>query len=292
MPAHEASSNGPEPLPIESAQGESPRSEAAPGEALVIEAIGLQKHFATTIAVDGVDLAVRAGEFFGFLGPNGSGKSTTIGMLTTQLLPDQGTMRVAGFDPVTQAIEVKRCIGILPEEIQTFDRLTVRELVTFSGRIRGLALDVVATRREELLELMELSSKERNKLLIDCSMGMRKKAVLCSAIIHKPRVLFLDEPFNGIDARTSIAIRALLDALRRGGTTVFFSSHILELVERLCTRLAIVEHGRVRAGGTIDELRDRVGLGRDASFEDVFLASLEERGTTTTELSWLSSPSS
>ncbi|MCB9917413.1 MAG: ABC transporter ATP-binding protein [Planctomycetes bacterium] len=258
----------------------------------MIEASGLRKTFEDTIAVDHIDLAVPAGEFFGFLGPNGSGKSTTIGMLTTLLLPDAGTMRVAGLDPVTEPIEVKRRIGVLPEEIQTFERLTVRELVTFAGRIRGMDRSVLDTRREELLELMELSTKERDKLLVDCSMGMRKKAVLCSAIVHKPRVLFLDEPFNGIDARASIAIRGALDALRRGGTTVFFSSHILELVERLCSLVAIVEHGRIRASGTIDDLRSAAGLESSAPFEDVFLAWLEERGSAAQDLEWLSSPSS
>lgn len=272
--------------------GSADRGETSDTPDAVVEARGLVKRFDDAIAVDGIDLRVHAGEFFGFLGPNGSGKSTTIGLLSTQLLPDEGTMRVAGFDPVSQALEVKRVIGILPEEIQTYERLSVRELVSFAGRIRGLERDTIDSRREELLELMELSKKDRDKLLIDCSMGMRKKAVLCSAIIHKPRVLFLDEPFNGIDARASIAIRTALDALRRGGTTVFFSSHILELVERLCTRIAIVERGRIRARGDLDELRSRAGMPADASFEDVFLALLEERASEGPELSWLSSPSS
>lgn len=257
----------------------------------MIEARGLVKSYGDARAVNGIELSVERGEFFGFLGPNGSGKSTTIGLLTTQLLPDQGSMRVAGFDPLSQALEVKRAIGILPEEIQTYERLSVRELITFTGRIRGLDRETVATRREELLELMELSQQDRNKLLIDCSMGMRKKAVLCSAIVHKPRVLFLDEPFNGIDARTSIAIRAALDALRRGGTTVFFSSHILELVERVCSRIAIVEAGRIRATGDLDQLREHAGLAMDARFEEVFLALLEARPHAGPDLAWLSSPS-
>ena len=257
-----------------------------------IEARGLAKYFDDTLAVDHIDLEVGVGEFFGFLGPNGSGKSTTIGMLTTQLLPDEGEMRVAGFDPVAQALEVKRVIGILPEEIHTYERLTVRELVSFAGRIRGLERDVVEARGEELLELMELSSEDRDKLLVDCSMGMRKKAVLCSAIVHKPRVLFLDEPFNGIDARASIAIRRALDAMRQGGTTIFFSTHILELVERLCTRIAVVEAGRIRATGTVNELRDIAGAPAGTCFEDVFLALLEERSTKGPDLEWLSSPSS
>lgn len=259
---------------------------------VMIHAAGLEKSFGDTKAVDGIDLEVHAGEFFGFLGPNGSGKSTTIGLLTTQILPDAGSMRVAGIDPVVDPIEVKRRIGILPEEIQTYERLSIRELVTFSGRIRGLDRELLQERREALLELMELATKERDKLLIDCSMGMRKKAVLCSAIIHKPRVLFLDEPFNGIDARASIAIRRALDALRHGGTTVFFSSHILELVERLCTKIAIVENGSIRAAGTIADLEAAAGLAAGSSFEDVFLELLADKGSEGPDLTWLSSPSS
>ena len=269
-----------------------PAPEEVEHELPLIEARGISKSFDKTPAVVDLDLAIQAGEFFGFLGPNGSGKSTTIGLLTTMLLPDTGSLRVAGFDPVTQALEVKRQIGVLPEEIHTYERLSIRELIEFSGRIRGIERRELRQRGESLMELMELAEKDRNKLLLDCSMGMRKKAVLSSAIVHKPRVLFLDEPFNGIDARTAVAIRHALDALRKGGTTVFFSSHILELVEKLCTRIAIVEHGRIRAEGTLAELQLAAGRAAECAFEEVFLALLEEGPREGPELSWLSSPSS
>ena len=242
---------------------------------VVISTEALRKDFDGTLAVDGLDLAVRAGEFFGFLGPNGSGKSTTIRMLTAQLLPSEGRMRVAGHDVVADPIGTKRVIGVLPEEIQTYDRLTVEELIDFVGRVHRLPRREIRTRSAELLDIMELAERDRRKLLVDCSMGMRKKAVLATALIHRPEVLFLDEPFNGIDARATIAIRELLESLRRDGMTIFFSTHILELVEKLCTRVAILESGRVRGVGTGAELRAQCGLAADANFEDVFLAFVD-----------------
>ena len=242
---------------------------------VVIAAKGLHKSFDKTIAVDGLDLAVHEGEFFGFLGPNGSGKSTTIRMLTAQLLPSAGQMKVARHDVVADPIGTKRAIGVLPEEIQTYDRLTVEELIDFVGRVHRIPRREIRKRAAELLDVMELAERDRRKLLVDCSMGMRKKAVLATALIHRPKVLFLDEPFNGIDARATIAIRELLGALRRDGMTIFFSTHILELVEKLCTRVAILDNGKIRGVGTSSELREQCGLAPDANFEDVFLAFVD-----------------
>ena len=290
-PVPEASTEGsgatPPPLPgIELAN---PAVVAAPVQ---IRTHALGKAFGEKWAVQGLDLEVRAGEFFGFLGPNGSGKSTTIGMLTTLLLPTQGTMQVAGCDVQTQPLEVKRRIGVLPEEIHTYERLTVWELVQFSGRIRGLPKATVNDRGMELLDLLEIARSDHKKLVLDCSMGMRKKVVLTCALMHKPQVLFLDEPFNGIDARASLTIRHILGQLVGSGTTIFFSSHILEIVEKLCTRIAILNDGHLLATGTVPELAAQTGLPGDSGLDDVFLSLVGGSGEETPDLPWLSSSSS
>jgi len=253
---------------------------------------GLGKAFGDKWAVKGLDLEVRAGEFFGFLGPNGSGKSTTIGMLTTLLLPTEGTMQVAGCDVQTDPLEVKKRIGVLPEEIHTYERLTVWELVQFSGRIRGLPKAVVRDRGTELLDLLEIARVDHKKLVLDCSMGMRKKVVLTCALMHKPQVLFLDEPFNGIDARASLTIRHILSQLVGSGTTIFFSSHILEIVEKLCTRIAILNEGQLIVAGTVPELAIQTGLPGDSGLDEVFLSLVGGSDGDTPDLPWLSSSSS
>jgi ABC-2 type transport system ATP-binding protein len=259
----------------------------------MIRTRGLGKQFGRRWAVRDLDLDIRPGEFFGFLGPNGSGKSTTIKLLTTLLLPTAGTMHVAGHDVLASPLAVKRVIGVLPEEIQTYDRLTVQEIVDFTGRVHGLHRSEIRQRGDELLDVMELARSERDKLLVDCSMGMRKKTVLACALIHKPRVLFLDEPFNGIDARTGLAIRRILTRLTASGTTIFFSSHILELVEKLCTRLAILEGGTIRAQGTLPEIAVAAGLPAGSPLEDAFLALVDKRPPGGEgELAWLTSSSS
>ena len=261
-------------------------------EGPLIECRGLCKSFGKLRAVVNLDLKIYKGEFFGFLGPNGSGKSTTINMLTTLLLPSEGTMRVAGLDPVTHPFEVKRIIGTLPEEIHTFERLTVSELIQFTGRVRGIARQEVMRRSKELLDLMEIAQDDHKKLMLDCSMGMRKKVVLASALLHAPRVLFLDEPFNGIDVRTSLSIRKILTQLTETGTTIFFSSHILEIVEKLCGRIAIIDHGELKAIGTREELAALSGLGPEANLDEIFLRLVGENDAGGAGLSWLSSSSS
>lgn len=259
---------------------------------LAIETEELTRHFDQLCAVDGLDLRVEAGSFYGFLGPNGAGKSTTIKMLTTLLLPSAGSMRVAGLDPLTHPIEVKRVIGTLPEEIHTFERLTVAELIQFTGRVRGIAKAEVKRRSKELLDLMEIAPSDHDKLMLDCSMGMRKKVVLACALLHAPRVLFLDEPFNGIDVRASLSIRAILTQLTESGTTIFFSSHILEIVEKLCHRIAIIDHGELKALGTCEELADLCGLTVDAGLDEIFLRLVGKSDDAGESLSWLSSSSS
>jgi len=235
-----------------------------------VTAAGLTKKFGAVTAVDGVNLQVAEGEFFGFLGPNGAGKSTTIRMLCGLLQPTAGEIHVAGYDLARQPLEVKRNIGVLPEEPSLYDRLTGEEFLVFAGRMYGLTLDEARQRAADLLELIDLASA-RDKLIVDYSMGMRKKTALAAALIHRPKVLFLDEPFNGIDTISVRAIRGILRQLTERGTTILFSSHVLEVVEALCTRIAIINQGRVVALGSLPELRAAAGARDTASLEDIFV---------------------
>jgi len=240
----------------------------------------ITKRFDEKLAVDHLDLDVAEGEFFGFLGPNGAGKSTTIKILCGLLRPDYGRAEVLGMDVQREPLAVRRAIGVLPEEVALYERLTPMELLRFTGRLHGLGRDEVDRRADLLLDLMELGRDERRKMVLDFSMGMRKKVSLACALVHGPRLLFLDEPFNGIDAVTIRAIRHVLqDAVGRG-VTVFFSSHILELVEKLCTRTAIITNGKLRVCGTLEEIRTQAGFGPDSSLEDVFVG-LAGAGRTT-----------
>lgn len=250
-----------------------------------IVAGGLVKRFGAVTAVDQVMLEVRAGEFFGFLGPNGAGKSTTIKMLCGLLRPTAGTIQVAGYDLARQPLEVKRQIGVLPEEANLYERLSAEEFLIFAARMYGLPLDDARVRTADLLELMELT-EAKDKLIVDYSMGMKKKTALAAALIHRPRVLFLDEPFNGIDPISVRAIRTVLHQLTEHGTTIFFSSHVMEVAERLCTRVAIINHGRIAGEGTISELRAKVAAGGDSTLEDIFMTLVDARAGDDT-LNWL-----
>jgi ABC-2 type transport system ATP-binding protein len=247
----------------------------------------LTRDFDGTRALDRVSLRVRRGEFFGFLGPNGAGKSTTIKILCGLLRPTSGRATVLGHDVERDALEVKRRIGVLPEEINVYERLTADELLRFSGRMHGLDDGEIDRRAVDLYRLMELSEEDRHRLVVDDSMGTKKKVVLACALLHNPKVLFLDEPFNGIDAVTARAIRTVLTNATERGVTVFFSSHVLEVVEKLCTRLAIIHRGRIRAMGTLDEIRATAGTGEGSSLEDAFVdlvGGRTERG----DLDWMS----
>jgi ABC-2 type transport system ATP-binding protein len=250
-----------------------------------IVALGLTKKFGEKVAVDGINLRVGQGEFFGFLGPNGAGKSTTIKMLCGLLRPNAGSIRVAGYDIAQNPLDVKRNIGVLPEETNLYERLTAEEFLRFAGRMYGLPLDEARRRTEDLLELMELT-ESKDKLIVDYSMGMKKKTALASALIHSPKVMFLDEPFNGIDPISVRAIRNVMRHLVERGTTIFISSHVMEVVERLCTRVAIINRGRIVGEGTIPELRAKAEAGGDSSLEDIFLKLVEARVDEET-LSWL-----
>ncbi len=251
-----------------------------------VEAENLRKQFDKTLAVEDLTLQVAEGEFFGFLGPNGAGKSTTIKMLVGLLRPTAGVARIGGYDVWREPLKAKALLGVLPEGLNLYDRLNAREFIRFAGTMYGLAPDVGARRTEELLDLMDLQ-EAAGKLIVDYSQGMRKKTALAAAIIHAPRVLFLDEPFEGIDAISVRAIRQVLERLRARGTTIFFSSHILEVVQRLCTRVAVINEGRLVAQGTMVELRRLAETGDESTLEDIFLRAVGAETADENPLSWL-----
>ena len=235
-----------------------------------IEAVGLTRLFRGTPAVDRLTLRVARGRFFGFLGPNGAGKSTTIKMLTGQLRPSAGTAAIEGLPVDTDPLGVKRVIGVLPEELPLYERLTGEEYLLFAARMYGLGKAAARERGEQLLEFLSLED-ERGKLILEYSQGMRKKLALAAALIHNPRVLFLDEPLNGIDPISGRVVMDLLQRLAQKGVTLFFTSHVLDVVERLCDEVAVIDHGRLVAQGTLEQIRAQRELGQSASLEDVFL---------------------
>jgi len=245
------------------------------GAATAIETFELVRRFGDFTAVDRVDLRVRTGSFFGFLGPNGAGKSTTIKMLTGLLAPTSGRVRVLGLDIAAGPNEVKRRIGVMPEDLNLFERLTGAEMLSFTGRMYGLGREDTQLRSRELLELMELDAEPR-KLVVEYSHGMKKKLALACALIHRPEVLFLDEPFEGVDAIASRTLKDLLSRLTSRGLTVFLTSHVLEIVERLCTDIAIIAGGRLVASGPLEELRRGISLGAESGEGEGGALSLED----------------
>ncbi|HYP02426.1 MAG TPA: ABC transporter ATP-binding protein [Pyrinomonadaceae bacterium] len=229
------------------------------GRGLAVETFELVRRFGDFTAVDRVNLRVERGQFFGFLGPNGAGKSTTIKMLTGLLQPTSGRVRVLGRDLAGETLEVKQRIGVVPEDLNLFERLTGGEMLTFTGRMYGLGREETRERARELLALMELDT-EPKKLVVEYSHGMKKKLSLACALIHRPEILFLDEPFEGVDALASRTLKDLLLKLTARGITVFLTSHVLEIVERLCTHIAIITEGRLVVEGALDELRRGIAL--------------------------------
>jgi len=238
-----------------------------------VEATNLVRQFGDFVAVDNLNLTLRRGSFFGFLGPNGAGKSTTIKMLTGLLAPTSGTIRVLGRDITQEPLEVKRRIGVVPEDLNLFERLTGAEMLIFTGRMYGLGKSDIAERSPELLDLMELRD-EPKKLIVEYSHGMKKKLSLACALIHRPEILFLDEPFEGVDAIASRTLKDLLSRLTARGLTVFLTSHVLEIVERLCSDIAIISQGKLLAAGSLDELRK--GIRVDGEGQQQGPISLEE----------------
>lgn len=247
-----------------------------------IVAAGLTRRFGDFTAVDHIDLEVARGSFFGFLGPNGAGKSTTIKMLTGMLAPTSGSIRILGQDLAADPLSVKRLIGVVPEDLNLFERLTGPEFLTFVGRMHELDRQTVAARTAELLRLMELEDRPRS-LLVEYSHGMRKKISLAAALIHNPQVLFLDEPFEGVDAVAARTIKNLLERMRGRGVTIFLTSHILEIVERLCSDIAVINEGRIAGRGLVSELRNETG----ATLEDYFVRLVGGERLTAETLSWI-----
>jgi ABC-2 type transport system ATP-binding protein len=247
----------------------------------------LSRRFGQLVAVENVNLRVSSGQFFGFLGPNGAGKSTTIKMLTGLLAPSAGTIQVLGLDLLKNTVEVKRQIGVVPEGMALFTRLTGWEYLNFVGRMYGLDRTTTRNRAEELLDFMRLADQP-NKLITDYSHGMQKKLALAAAVIHNPKVLFLDEPFEGVDAIAAGTLKSMLQSMIAKGATIFLTSHVLEIVERLCSHVAIIDQGRLVAQGSLDELRAGVGSdGGKLSLEQIFLRVVGTMRDTGRELSWL-----
>jgi len=262
-----------------------------------VSTTGLTRRFGDFTAVEDVNLTVAPGQFFGFLGPNGAGKSTTIKMLTGLLAPTSGSIQILGLDAATNPIEVKRQIGVVPEGLALFGRLTAAEYLTFVGRMYGLDGATTAARTTELLEFMSLAG-ETKKLVTDFSHGMQKKLALAAAVIHGPRVLFLDEPFEGVDAIASGTLKAMLQGMIARGATIFLTSHVLEIVERLCTHMAIIDRGHLIANGSLEELRAGVQARNPGStgsqtltLEQIFLSIVGNEANAQQqpeqELSWL-----
>jgi ABC-2 type transport system ATP-binding protein len=246
----------------------------------------LLRVFGQKVAVNHLNLSVQRGEFFGFLGPNGAGKSTTIKMMVGQLRPTSGTVIVGGIDVWRDPIKARALMGVLPEYLNLYERLTGKEFLTFAGHMYGVPEGDIRRRAEELLHVLTLTD-DADKLIVDYSVGMRKKIALAAALIHRPEVLFLDEPFEGIDPVSSRTIRDILRELTHRGTTVFFSSHILEVVEHLSTRVGIINQGVLVAEGTLQQLRERLsGENKDATLEEIFLNVVGAREENL-NLSWL-----
>ena len=265
----------------------------------------LTRRFGDFVAVQDVKLSVSPGQFFGFLGPNGAGKSTTIKMLTGLLAASSGCIQLLGLDLAKNPVEVKRQIGVVPEGMALFGRLTGAEYLNFVGRMYGLDRETAGKRTAELLDFMQLAEQPKT-LVTDYSHGMQKKLALAAAVIHGPRILFLDEPFEGVDAIASGTLKAMLQRMIARGATIFLTSHVLEIVERLCSHLAIIHKGRLVAQGSLEELRAGVEAqaaaamagaspgessvsapGEKLTLEEIFLRIVGGTRHADQELSWL-----
>jgi ABC-2 type transport system ATP-binding protein len=241
----------------------------------------LTRRFGNLLAVDDVDLQVASGQFFGFLGPNGAGKSTTIKMLTGLLAPSSGRIEILGLGLAEDPVEVKRQIGVVPEGMALFGRLTGAENLNFAGRMYGLDRETAARRASELLEFMQLADQPKT-LVTDYSHGMQKKLALAAAVIHNPKILFLDEPFEGVDAIASGTLKVMLQRMISHGATIFLTSHVLEIVERLCSHVAIIHRGKLVAQGSLEDLRAGVeeqavgALAADGAAGSVLMPSVQK----------------
>ena len=245
-----------------------------------VSALGLRKCFGEKVAVDGIDLRVQRGSWFGVVGPNGAGKTTSLRMITGLLRPDAGHIVVDGVDVWRDPVTAKSRYGVLPDDLRLIERLTGREFLTYIGRLRRLSAAECAKRVEELLEVLGLRAAAQ-ELVADYSQGMRKKVALGAALLHVPAVLFLDEPFESVDPVSARTIQDVLGQYRRSGGTVVFSSHVMDTVERLSDEVAIVHDGRVVAAGPIE------AVCRGGRLEEAFMAAVGATNTTTPSLDWL-----
>lgn len=251
----------------------------APDPNLALVTRGLTKRFGEKVALAGLDLEVPAGSFFGVVGPNGAGKTTALSMATGMLRPDAGRVWIHGVDVWEQPLEAKRRVGVLADGVRTFDRLTGAQLITYAGLLHGLDRDTVDVRTADLLRVMDLEEAGR-KLVVDYSAGMTKKVNLAAAMVHAPDVLVLDEPFEAVDPVSAANIRDILhDYVGRGGT-VIVSSHVMDLVQRMCSHVAVIAGGVLRAAGTLEEVR----AGRDLEERFVDLVGGRHTGE---GLAWL-----
>jgi ABC-2 type transport system ATP-binding protein len=246
-----------------------------------VELKSVTKVFGAKVAVDGVSMALEPGSFLGLLGRNGAGKSTTLKMVTGLIPPTSGAIHLLGIDLAKDPLAVKRQIGTMPEDMGLLDQLTGPQFIHFVGRMRSMDDAVIEQRRAELFEKLDLRP-ERGTLIADYSFGMKKKVALMAALVHAPRVLFLDEPFEGIDPVTSRTIKEMLLALQESGVTIVLTSHILEVVEKLCPLIAIMDEGRIKGFGALEALRTEAGAD---SLEGLFVGLVG--GARVAPLSWL-----
>ena len=239
-----------------------------PSAPAAIEIRNLRKVYGDKAAVDGLTISVPQGCFFGFLGPNGAGKTTTIKMLMGLAPPTSGSIELLGLPMPEHALEIKQQIGLVPDESLLFDHLTGGEFIEFAGRIYGLERATARTRAEELLDLFELGNVP-GKLIAEYSKGMRKRVGMAAALIHRPKLFLMDEPFEGVDAVGARLMKDILIEQVRHGATIFLTSHVLEVVERLCERVAIIRAGQLIAEGPMEDMR-----GTAETLEDAFVRAL------------------
>jgi ABC-2 type transport system ATP-binding protein len=241
---------------------------------------GLTKRFGHAFALQGLSLDVPSGSCFGLVGPNGSGKSTTLRCVIGLVRPDAGSIEVCGHDVETDVQRARATTGVVLDPLQLFERLTAREFLATVGELRRLDPDLVAERSTMLFDTLELAD-DADRQIAGFSHGMRKKTALAAAILHRPRLLLLDEPFEGVDPVSARTMRSMLDRFRRGGGTVVFSSHVMELVERLCDHVGVIHHGRVVAVGPTSTVRG------ERSLEDTFIDVVGATVVDDDALSWL-----
>lgn len=268
-----------QPQPMPAASPMMPPRPVPPNPAAAVSIRGLFKRFGDKVAVNGLSMDIPVGSFYGLVGPNGAGKTTTLTMATGLLTPDAGVAMILGHDVWRDVNEVKRMIGVMPQPDQIFDRLTGLQLLVYSGMLRGMGRAESLTRAHDLLAAFDLA-QAANTMVADYSAGMTKKICLASAMIHSPRILVLDEPFESVDPVSSANLKDILIEYAKTGGTVIISSHVMALVEKMCTHVAVINHGQVCAAGTVDE----VAAGED--LEDRFLQLVGGRHEAA-HLAWL-----